>query len=59
MKTFIKIHPGDSVAVALAPLAKGTALQVAGQTVTLREAIPQAAVIGSVTDRREYAVYLD
>ena len=25
----------------------------------LREAIPQAAVIGSVTDRREYAVYLD
>lgn len=25
----------------------------------LRETIPQAAVIGSVTDRREYAVYLD
>ena len=25
----------------------------------LRRAIPQAAVIGSVTDRREYAVYLD
>lgn len=41
MKTFIKIHPGDSVAVALAPLAKGTALQVAGQTVTLLEDIPQ------------------
>ncbi len=25
----------------------------------LREAIPQAAIIGSVTERREYAVYLD
>ena len=41
MKTFIKIHPSDSVAVALAPLPAGTALQVAGQTVTLLEDIPQ------------------
>ncbi len=41
MKTFIKIHPGDSVAVALAPLSAGAVLQVAGQTVTLLEDIPQ------------------
>ena len=41
MKTFIKIHPSDLVAVALAPLSAGTALQVEGQAVTLLEDIPQ------------------
>ncbi|MDE6588932.1 MAG: altronate dehydratase family protein, partial [Oscillospiraceae bacterium] len=41
MKTFIKIHPGDSVAVALSPLSAGTALQVDGQAVALLEDIPQ------------------
>ena len=41
MKTFIKIHPSDCVAVALTPLSAGTALQVEGQTVTLLEDIPQ------------------
>ena len=41
MKTFIKIHPSDSVAVALTPLSAGTALQVEGQDVTLLEDIPQ------------------
>ena len=37
----MKIHPGDSVAVALTPLSAGTALQVEGQAVTLLEDIPQ------------------
>jgi len=41
MKTFIKIHPGDSVAVALTALSAGTALPVDGRTVTLLEDIPQ------------------
>ena len=41
MKTFIKIHPSDLVAVALAPLSAGAALQVDGQAVTLLENIPQ------------------
>lgn len=41
MKTFLRIHPGDSVAVALTPLAAGTVLQVDAQTVTLLEDIPQ------------------
>lgn len=41
MKTFVKIHPNDLVAVALTPLSAGTVLQVEGQTVTLLEDIPQ------------------
>lgn len=41
MKTFIKIHPSDLVAVALTPLSAGTTLQVDGQPVTLLEDIPQ------------------
>jgi len=41
MNTFIKIHPNDLVAVALAPLSAGTELQVDGQAVALREDIPQ------------------
>ena len=41
MKTFIKIHPSDLVAVALTPLSAGTTLQVEGQSVTLLEDIPQ------------------
>ena len=41
MKTFIKIHPSDLVAVALTPLSTGTVLQVEGQSVTLLEDIPQ------------------
>jgi len=41
MNTYIKIHPNDLVAVALAPLSAGTALQAEGQAVTLREDIPQ------------------
>ena len=41
MKTFIKIHPGDRVAVALTPLAAGTVLQVEERTVKLLEDIPQ------------------
>ncbi|MBD5161611.1 MAG: altronate dehydratase [Oscillibacter sp.] len=41
MRTFIKIHPEDSVAVALTPLPAGTALQVEEQSVTLLEDIPQ------------------
>ena len=41
MRTFMKIHPGDSVAVALTPLSAGTALEVEGLAVTLLEDIPQ------------------
>ncbi len=41
MKTFIQIHPSDLVAVALAPLSAGTAIQAGGRTVTLLEDIPQ------------------
>ena len=41
MKTCIKIHPSDLVAVALTPLAKGAAVQVEDQSVTLLEDIPQ------------------
>ena len=41
MKTFLKINPGDLVAVALTPLAAGAVLEVDGQAVTLREDIPQ------------------
>lgn len=41
MKTFIKIHPSDLVAVALTPLSAGTTLQVDSQPVTLLEDIPQ------------------
>ena len=41
MKRFIKIHPGDLVAVALTPLSAGTSLEVAGAQVTLLEDIPQ------------------
>lgn len=41
MKSFIKIHSSDSVAVALAPLSAGSALQVDGRAVTLLEDIPQ------------------
>jgi len=41
MKTFIQIHPSDLVAVALAPLSAGEAVQVGDRTVTLLEDIPQ------------------
>ena len=41
MQDFIKIHPGDMVAVALKPLAAGTHLTVAGDAIELKEAIPQ------------------
>ena len=41
MQDFIKIHPGDMVAVALKPLAAGTHLTVAGEAIELKEAIPQ------------------
>ena len=41
MKTFIKINPADSVAVALVPLKKGTEIQLDNSTVTLTEDIPQ------------------
>lgn len=41
MQDFIKIHSGDNVAVALKPLASGTAVTVGGQTITLVSDIPQ------------------
>ncbi len=41
MQDFIKIHPGDMVAVALKPLQKGTELMVSGEAVVLQDDIPQ------------------
>ncbi|MCI8418061.1 MAG: altronate dehydratase [Lachnospiraceae bacterium] len=41
MQDFVKIHTGDTVAVALKPLEAGRVLDVAGVRVTLREKIPQ------------------
>ena len=41
MRTFIRINPADTVAVALAPLKKGTVIQLDNLTVTLTEDIPQ------------------
>lgn len=41
MKTFIKIHPADNVAVALSPLSAGQTLDIDGISVTLKEDIPQ------------------
>ncbi len=42
MKSFIRIHPQDSVAVALSPLKKGTLVELEDKTqVTLIEDIPQ------------------
>lgn len=41
MKPFIKIHPADTVAVALSPLKKGTEIQIDDQIVVLTEDIPQ------------------
>lgn len=41
MKEFIKIHPNDNVAVALAPLSANRTLDVDGSSVTLSEDIPQ------------------
>ncbi|MBO5303731.1 MAG: altronate dehydratase [Lachnospiraceae bacterium] len=41
MSDYIKIHPEDSVAVALAPLEKGTSVTLSDCTLTLTEDIPQ------------------
>ena len=41
MKEYIKIHSDDMVAVALQPLAKGSAATVDGQEITLLDDIPQ------------------
>lgn len=41
MREFMKIHPGDSVAVALKPLEKGKTVEVDGCSVVLKEDIPQ------------------
>lgn len=41
MKTYLKISPKDNVAVALAPLTSGAAIENGGQTVVLKEDIPQ------------------
>lgn len=41
MNNFIRIHPSDNVAVALAPLRAGEAIVLDGQTITLTQDIPQ------------------
>ena len=41
MKTYLQIHPGDNVAVALEPLSAGTPAEAGGTTLVLAEDIPQ------------------
>ena len=41
MPFLIQIHPEDNVAVALRPIAKGSAFEIGGKSVTAREDIPQ------------------
>lgn len=41
MKTYLKIHPDDLVAVALTPLGAGTSVEIDGKGLTLREDIPR------------------
>jgi altronate hydrolase len=41
MPVLVHIHPADNVAVALQPIEEGTAVKIAGKTVTAREDIPQ------------------
>ena len=41
MKTYLKIHPDDVVAVALTPLAAHTEVEAGGKRITLLEDIPQ------------------
>lgn len=41
MKTYLQINPKDNVAVALAPLSSGTAVELDGFSLTLNEDIPQ------------------
>lgn len=59
MKDFIKIHPGDMVAVALKPLAAGSVLDVDGQSVTLKEDIPQGHkfALTSISEDQEVIKY--
>ena len=41
MRTYLQINPKDNVAVALAPLSAGTAIELDGISLTLSEDIPQ------------------
>lgn len=41
MKTYLKIHKDDNVAVALSPLKEGTTFIIDGEEITLKEDIPQ------------------
>lgn len=41
MKTYIRIHPADKVAVALCPLSAGTVISIEDKEITLLEDIPQ------------------
>ena len=41
MKTYLKIHKDDNVAVALSPLKEGTKVIIDDQEITLKEDIPQ------------------
>ncbi|HIZ22867.1 MAG TPA: altronate dehydratase family protein [Candidatus Blautia faecigallinarum] len=41
MKSYLKIHPKDNVAVALCPLSAGTVIDLEGRTFSLAEDIPQ------------------
>lgn len=41
MKSYIKIHPSDNVAVALEPLDKGSSITIDGEIIELNDNIPQ------------------
>lgn len=52
MKTYLKIHPSDNIAVALVTLAKGTTIENDGINVRLTEDIPQGHKF-SLTDLKK------
>ena len=57
LKTYLKIHPDDLVAVALAPLSAGTVVEIQDQTVTLKEDIPQGHKFALADIRARKACY--
>ena len=52
MQTFIRIHPKDSVAVALQPLSNGTVIRLDDLQFTLKEDIPQGHKFALLPYRR-------
>ena len=56
MNNFIRIHPGDNVAVALEPLKAGDVVETSAGAVTLRQDIPQGHKLALMDIPSEAAV---